>query len=149
MSNYKTQIITSSLEGIVSPVIANAVKTAVDNWSQSGASLEIKIPEVQDRAWAIDVSDIEESSRGVDIWSIGCGAGQYELSGDFLYILPEEWVNLQLLKGDYVCAPVEAQEANKRFEKFNEFITKNLAYSAGGVTISTLAKEDEECDWEV
>lgn len=144
VTQYKAQIITSSLAGIISPETIKLIDTAVDNWNGNKPFLEIAIPEVELKVWAINVSEIENSDNGVSIWSIGCGAGEYELSGDFLFVVPEPLVNLQKLNGNYVRAPIEAQDLSKPFEQFNQFITKELAYSVGGVTICPIIDEDEE-----
>ncbi|QKQ71460.1 hypothetical protein [Acinetobacter sp. 10FS3-1] len=106
---------------------------------------EISVPGSDRKGWHIQTDEFDLGDLGIEIRTMGCGAGVFEPSCSEVLVFPTEWFNMDAIgRMDSMVVPVEDELANKAFEKHVDHSENKTYYYMGGVILFREEVEDED-----
>ncbi len=106
---------------------------------------EISVPGSDRKGWHILVDELDLGDLGIEIRTLGCGAGVFEPSSSEVMVLPTEWFKEDALNSmGSMVVPVEEERANQAFEKHVDHLRNKTTYYIGGVVLEREEVEDDE-----
>lgn len=106
---------------------------------------EISVPGSDRKGWHILTDEFDLGDLGIQIRTMGCGAGVFEPSCSEVLVFPTEWFNMDAVdRMESMTVPVEEERANQALDKYVDRLENKTTYYIGGVVLEREEVEDGE-----